>query len=118
MNMAESSSYDYEEILLKDIEDSKVKCVLVLEHFTFEKSQVRIVLYAFYCPQKNGFFADSVLFKIKSAGFFIQELYLVRKNVLMCRILNDNTFFMFINNTLESRFMGIFKLNYKFLSVT
>ena len=40
MNMADSSSYDYEEILLKDIEDSKVKCVLVLEHFTFEKSQV------------------------------------------------------------------------------
>ncbi len=54
MNMAESSSYDYEEILLKDIEDSKVKCVLVLEHFTFEKSQVRIVLQAFYRPQNLG----------------------------------------------------------------
>ena len=40
MNMAESSSNDYEEILLRDIEDSQVKCVLVLEHFTFEKAQV------------------------------------------------------------------------------
>ena len=38
--MTESRSYDYEEILLREIEDSQVKCILVLEHFTFEKVQV------------------------------------------------------------------------------
>ena len=40
LNMTESRSYDYEEILLREIEDSQVKCILVLEHFTFEKVQV------------------------------------------------------------------------------
>jgi hypothetical protein len=44
LNMTESQSYDYEESLLKDIEDSQVKCVLVLEHFTFEKAQVILSL--------------------------------------------------------------------------
>jgi hypothetical protein len=40
VNMASSSNFDYEEELLTEIEDSEVKCVLVLEHFTFEPTQV------------------------------------------------------------------------------
>ena len=43
MNMVETPDYDYEQTLLRDIEDSQVKCVLVLEHFTFEKAQVFII---------------------------------------------------------------------------
>ena len=42
LNMSESLSFSHEEALLKEIEDSQVKCVLVLEHFTFEKAQVWI----------------------------------------------------------------------------
>jgi hypothetical protein len=40
MNLVETPDYEYEETLLREIDDSQVKCILVLEHFTFQKAQV------------------------------------------------------------------------------
>lgn len=42
VNMADKHKFDYEEELLKEIDDTPGKTILVLEHFTFAENQVSV----------------------------------------------------------------------------